>query len=250
MKRRRDRLPAMIAVDERLAGRLADALMFMRARIDAPPRLEEIAAVAGFSPFHFHRIFKAATGEGPSEFVVRHRLERAAFELRSTQQRITQIATRCGYETPSAFARAFAAKFGMSPSAFRASRSEPVPAPSHALPHGSHTHPDVRIETFEPQHLLGMHHVGPYTTVGPTWDALLAIAAGRASSTSPRAFWGCRTTIRRRPAKKACCVTTPASPWRRERVPADSRESSCPAGGMPCCATAARTSSSGTRSIG
>jgi AraC family transcriptional regulator len=158
----------MIAVDDRYAGGLADALMFMRARIDAPPRLDEIAAIAGFSPFHFHRIFKAATGEGPSEFVVRHRLERAAFDLRSTRKRVTEIATRCGYETPSAFARAFSARFGMSPTAFRAGAA---PARAHAPLYAGEPHGDVRIESYPPIALLGLRHVGPYTEVPPRTPA-------------------------------------------------------------------------------
>jgi AraC family transcriptional regulator len=166
----------MIAVDDRYARGLAGALMFMRARIDAPPRLDEIAAIAGFSPFHFHRIFKAATGERPSEFIVRHRLERAAFELRSTRKRVTEIASRCGYETPSAFARAFAARFGTSPTAFR---SIPTPARSHAPLYAGKPHGEVRIETYPPHSLLGLRHVGPYTEVSPTWKALLETAARR-----------------------------------------------------------------------
>jgi AraC family transcriptional regulator len=166
----------MIAIDDRYAGRLADALMFMRARIDAPPRLDEIAAIAGFSPFHFHRIFKAATGEGPSEFIVRHRLERAAFELRSTRQRVTAIATRCGYETPSAFARAFAARFGMSPSAFRATES---PARAHAPLYAGEPRGEVRTETWQPYRLFGLRHIGPYTGVAQTWAALRDVAGRR-----------------------------------------------------------------------
>jgi AraC family transcriptional regulator len=177
----------MIAVDDRYAGGLADALMFMRARIDAPPRLDEIAAIAGFSPFHFHRIFKAATGEGPSEFVVRHRLERAAFELRSTRKRVTEIATRCGYETPSAFARAFSARFGMSPTAFRAGAA---PARAHAPLYAGEPHGDVRIESYPPFALLGLRHVGPYTEVPPTWTALIEIAERRALIDESTRFLG------------------------------------------------------------
>jgi AraC family transcriptional regulator len=175
----RDRLAPMVGIDEPRAARLADALLFMRARIDNPPRLEEIAAVAGFSPFHFHRIFRAATGEGPSEFVVRHRLERAAFELRTTQQRVTQIGARCGYTTPSAFARAFTAKFGMSPSEFRKNATAAVPARQPSPSESAASFEAVRIETYEPQNLLGLRHVGPYSEVGPCWETIIAIAQRR-----------------------------------------------------------------------
>jgi AraC family transcriptional regulator len=163
----------MIAYDGRVARRLADALTFMRARIDAPPRLDEVAAVAGFSPFHFHRIFRAAFGEGPAEFVVRHRLERAAYELRTTRKTVTQIAVRCGYETPSAFARAFAARYGMSPTAFRAAADGAADVPP--APRGAPlAELEVRTATLPAMDLLALRHVGPYSAVGPTWDALLA----------------------------------------------------------------------------
>ena len=231
----RVKLPPMIAVDDRYAGGLADALMFMRARIDAPPRLDEIAAIAGFSPFHFHRIFKAATGEGPSEFIVRHRLERAAFELRSTRQRIIAIATRCGYETPSAFARAFAARFGMSPSAFRADASA---VRAHAPLYAGEPHGEMRIETYPPYRLLGLRHVGPYTEVAPTWAALRDVAGGVDSPARRRGSSGSRTTTPRSPATSARYATTPASPCRPERRPVNSSRSRCPAGATPYCGTA------------
>ncbi len=44
-------------------------------------RVDELAALAHFSPFHFHRLFKAITGETPVELARRVRLERAAAEL-------------------------------------------------------------------------------------------------------------------------------------------------------------------------
>ena len=42
-----------------------------------PLRLEEVSEAAGFSPFHFHRVFKALLGETLNQFVKRQRLERA-----------------------------------------------------------------------------------------------------------------------------------------------------------------------------
>jgi AraC family transcriptional regulator len=113
------------------------------------------------------RIFKAAVGEGPGQFVTRHRLERAAFELRSTENPVTEIAGRCGYKTPSAFSRAFAAKYGVSPSAFRAGASEVVIGTAvrrdEDVPEC-----DVRYETQPARHVLSLRHVGPYDAVDPT----------------------------------------------------------------------------------
>jgi AraC family transcriptional regulator len=83
--------------------------------------LESLAAVAAFSPFHFHRIFKAMTGETVSEFVQRVRLESAAGALLSRPHSdILEVALDNGFSSASAFARAFKERFGMTASEWRA----------------------------------------------------------------------------------------------------------------------------------
>lgn len=83
-------------------------------------RLEELARVACFSPFHFHRVYAAMTGETIREFVARLRLERAASALlRQPERSVTAIALDCGFGGSAAFARAFRAAYGTTASAFR-----------------------------------------------------------------------------------------------------------------------------------
>lgn len=83
-------------------------------------RLEELARVACFSPFHFHRIYAAVTGETLREFVARLRLERAASALlRQPERSVTEVALDAGFGGSAAFARAFRAAFGVTASAFR-----------------------------------------------------------------------------------------------------------------------------------
>lgn len=83
-------------------------------------RLEELARVACFSPFHFHRIYAAVTGETIREFVARLRLERAASTLlRFPGRSVTEIALDAGFGGSAAFARAFRAAYGTTASAFR-----------------------------------------------------------------------------------------------------------------------------------
>ena len=54
--------------------------------------LEELASVAGYSPFHTHRIFHAYVGETLGDFIQQLRMGRAVGALRRSQQRITDIA--------------------------------------------------------------------------------------------------------------------------------------------------------------
>ncbi len=82
--------------------------------------LEELARVANFSKFHFHRIFHALTGETLSDFIRRVRLERAAIRLVDDPAApVIAVALDCGFSGPAAFARAFRERFGMSASEWR-----------------------------------------------------------------------------------------------------------------------------------
>jgi AraC family transcriptional regulator len=87
--------------------------------------LERLARVAAFSPFHFHRIFGAITGETLFAFVQRLRLERAALALiHHPDQSVLAVALDHGFSSAAAFARAFKARFGMSATAWRAGGAE------------------------------------------------------------------------------------------------------------------------------
>ena len=82
--------------------------------------LEALAQVAAFSPFHFHRVFKSITGENLNEFVQRVRLEWAASALTARPQAdVTEIALDSGFQSGSAFARAFKERFGMTATQWR-----------------------------------------------------------------------------------------------------------------------------------
>ena len=85
-----------------------------------PHRLEDVAAAAGFSPFHFHRVFRSLTGETLQRFVRRVRLERALRLMAhgASDRTLTEVALECGFSSSSDFSRAFKARFGVPPSAF------------------------------------------------------------------------------------------------------------------------------------
>ena len=90
-----------------------------------PCRWKNWAAVAHFSPYHFHRIFRGMVGESVKEHVRRLlRLERSAQRLRDSNDAILEIALDAGYESHESFTRAFRAMFGESPSEFRDNRRE------------------------------------------------------------------------------------------------------------------------------
>jgi AraC family transcriptional regulator len=91
----------------------------LRANLDRPVKLKELAEVACFSEFHFHRIFGAVAGETLNQFTNRLRLEKAARLLRFSQQSLTDIALECGFSSSATFSRTFRSSYDTSPSQFR-----------------------------------------------------------------------------------------------------------------------------------
>ena len=100
-------------------ARVNRAIDHVTRNLAAPLNLDEVAGVACFSRFHFHRIFRAMVGETLAQFVKRVRLERAVY-LMSHRPRttLTEIALACGFSSSSDFSRAFRAHFGTAPRTF------------------------------------------------------------------------------------------------------------------------------------
>ena len=107
------------AVAEPHADRIDAVRRFVRDHADEPLDRARLAAVAGFSVSHFHRLWRAHTGENVAAYVRRVRLKRAAFKLRMGAVDITEVALCAGYETHAAFSRAFKQQYGLSPRQFR-----------------------------------------------------------------------------------------------------------------------------------
>lgn len=85
----------------------------------SPLSLDELARHCHVSPFHFHRLFRAAAGETLGCYVRRRRMERAMTFLLNTDRGVEEIATAVGYQSTSAFYRAFKKLFSVAPTTFR-----------------------------------------------------------------------------------------------------------------------------------
>ncbi|MBL0590547.1 AraC family transcriptional regulator [Aeromonas veronii] len=96
------------------------AMDYISHHLDDNPGLDEVAAAAAISTFHFHRIFKTMVGETIAGFTRRLRMERAARRLlASPQSDITTLALAAGFSSSQNFAKAFRLHFAMSPSEYR-----------------------------------------------------------------------------------------------------------------------------------
>lgn len=101
-------------------GRINQAIDHVTRNLSEPLGLEEVAKAACFSPFHFHRIFRALMGETLASFVKRVRLERAIYLLSHREASLTEVAHACGFSSSSDFSRSFRNQYGVPPSAFDA----------------------------------------------------------------------------------------------------------------------------------
>ena len=106
--------PDEIAADE--AG-VARAVALIEAA-DAPPSLDTLAAAAGYSPHHFHRLFRRATGVTPAAYARGRRAQRAQTALQETET-VTDAIYDAGYAAPARFYADAGTRLGMTPSAWR-----------------------------------------------------------------------------------------------------------------------------------
>lgn len=101
--------------------RIDRVIDYLRGNLDRPVKLSEVAKVACFSEFHFHRIFGAVSGETLNDFTSRLRLEKAARLLRYSDRNLTNIALECGFSSSATFSRAFRSGYNTTASQFRKS---------------------------------------------------------------------------------------------------------------------------------
>lgn len=99
--------------------RIRLAVELMHAHMHRDLALEEIAAAAHLSPFHFARLFKKLTGAAPHAYLASLRAGRAQALLAETDLPVTEVGARVGYMSSSHFARAFRQATGLSPRAYR-----------------------------------------------------------------------------------------------------------------------------------
>ena len=163
----------------------------IRAHLGDELSLEGLARIAAFSPFHFHRIFRAITGEAIFAFIHRQRLERAAVALlHHRNESVLAAALDHGFASAATFARAFRAHFGMTATAWRnggakrwskrgkanRKRGKAVTASDRHRSSTRRNEPtmNVAIRALGPYHVAYMRRVGPYGAHGipALWERL------------------------------------------------------------------------------
>ncbi len=185
-------------------ARINRVIDHISSHLTEPLDLTTLASIANFSPWHFHRVFQALSGETLAECVRRLRLESAAqLLIRAPRASALSIAMDTGFGSTEVFSRAFKSHFGMTPTAWRRggvkiwyeerrvdlSKIHQDLRKRHqdglgALGNDSGHWPraqqsdyrgelmQVEMKTIPPMRLAYMRHIGPYghPAIGQMWE--------------------------------------------------------------------------------
>ncbi len=195
------------ATEQEYKRRINETFDYIENNIEKAFTLEELAQVANFSKYHFHRIFHAMIGETPFQFILRIRLEKAAICISEhSNESITEIAFKLGFSDVSIFSRNFKSYFGKSPSEYRKSRAgqnsnqsqlerngvQEDHRPTMYFCHSSQSikwktnmtqNKGVEVKDFPTMSLAYIRHIGPYEgdqkLFEGLWNRLFAWAGPR-----------------------------------------------------------------------
>jgi len=91
----------------------------MDAHFGEPVDLQQLAAVAALSKYHFHRLFTTVYGRTPATYLSERRIERAQDLLRATNLTVTEVCCAVGFSSLGSFSSRFRAVVGETPSQFQ-----------------------------------------------------------------------------------------------------------------------------------
>lgn len=94
-------------------------IYYIETHLDDGLELDKLAKIAGYSPYHFCRIFKIHIGESVMSYTIRLKLERAVREMMLADKSMIEIALDAGYKTPTGFLKAFKLRFNTTPTNYR-----------------------------------------------------------------------------------------------------------------------------------
>lgn len=96
--------------------RFRTIFLYLEEHYGDPLSLQDLASLAGYSPFHFDRLFHALTGKTPMRYLRALRLQKAA-EMLCGGTGVSETALRCGFNSPNYFCEVFRREFGYPPRA-------------------------------------------------------------------------------------------------------------------------------------
>ncbi len=162
------------------AKRIERVVCYLADHLDQPLDLNRLADEACLSPYHFHRIYVAFTGETLALTVRRLRMHYAAANLLVRDVGISILAKETGYGSLQAFNRVFKESYGLTPSQYRARGGLTKILMSSEM-HDSEMFAgyEVTIQPRESARAVALRHQGSYMEIIHTYERLAAWAAGQ-----------------------------------------------------------------------
>ncbi|MBV1932437.1 MAG: GyrI-like domain-containing protein [Porticoccaceae bacterium] len=164
--------------------RINEALYAIHRDLSYPWTAEPLAAQAAYSTHHFHRVFKAITGENLNTYIRRTRLERAANMLIfHADLSATEIAQRCGFVSSSNFTHRFKTWFGETPTRWRdggyrdfedqiAQQHDDAELSEQLRKASTNALPRVLMQRREPVRVAYVRHQGYDRSISHAWQRL------------------------------------------------------------------------------
>lgn len=161
----------------------AVAFMSEKTRSGESPDLDEIAAAAGLSKYHFNRLYRLATGETPGETLTRFKLSQATERLRNPDVSVTEAAFSAGYGSSQSFAKALKRVLSASATSIR----EDAERLGHAIEtlivsqtEDGQDRADLSVEIaqIEPFKAIALRTDGTYPSLNASYWALFEAAGG------------------------------------------------------------------------
>jgi AraC family transcriptional regulator len=98
---------------------LNNVFKLIEERLDEDLLLDDLATVAGRSPWHFARAFKAEIGQSPHQYLLQRRIDRARDLLAHSKESLIDVAMKCGFASQSHMGDVFRQRLGVSPAQYR-----------------------------------------------------------------------------------------------------------------------------------
>jgi AraC family transcriptional regulator len=176
-------------------ARIERVTAYIHDHMDAPLDLDQLAEVACLSRFHWHRIYRAVSGETVAQTLKRVRMARAGFDLSGTDLPLAEIAKRSGYPNVRSFTRAFKGAYGVPPGEYRREGghnhfANAIKDANHPMNTAHKTKADnalnfpVEIKMMPRRSVAGVIHKGSYFEINKTFETLYSTLAARGAMNS------------------------------------------------------------------
>jgi len=168
--------------------RIDAAVNYLQENFSQRLPLDKIARQFFISPFHFHRLFKAATGVTIANFVQAQRIARARYLLRHSRKSINDIALACGWKNQATMTRAFGRDLQRTPSQVR--RNKISQRDAQTTEQGQLPKLSVRLEYWPELHALALGAGNVKKSLPARWRSLIdaGLSAGLFGQVTPRVF--------------------------------------------------------------